>query len=706
MISVVVPAFNAAATLESCLRALLAQELPEGESLEVLVVDNRSTDETAALARRFPVRLLTEESPGPAAARNRGLSEAQGDFIALIDADCEVPSHWMRRALESLRARPDVAAVGGPGRIPTPGLLARCLNGLHYGLSPRTPRRDVRSLATMNVLFRGEVLRGHRFDPRYFMGEDPELNLRLIDAGWKLLFDPELAVAHYHPITLSGIARKWFEYGLQYPLPYLRHRRWVFEAGLLPRMLYVPVLAATAVLGVWKPAFLLVTLALILALPAAYFVLGWRAVRGWDRLVFPWVHAVKQGAQLLGITIGCLRPGRRVRRSAVAEQARSRIVFLAGNLYPLLAQREDLAIVGGAEVQQILLARELRNLGLEVRFVVEDMGQGPLCVAGGFTLHGYGFGRDKIRQARTLWSALRAARPDVLCLRGIPRFVAVPLAYRSRFACPLVLSLSTNAEAYPRSLTGRGSLSEHFHRRALREADAVVVQTRFQGELLRTHFGRTDVRLIRSGIEVGPPPEAGLPRDIVAWIASIHPHKGVERLFDLARRLPELRFEAAGGPARNQEAYYREKQEEARAVPNLRWHGFVPHEGVDEILLRAFAFVNTTVPLRGISNLEGFPNVYLEAWRNGVPVLTVENDPDGLLRTRGSGLHCETLESLACELRNLAQDPLRREAMGKAARRSVEEEHDIRMSARHYQEIFREVPSHSPRASTAGRSAG
>jgi glycosyltransferase involved in cell wall biosynthesis len=368
-----------------------------------------------------------------------------------------------------------------------------------------------------------------------------------------------------------------------------------------------------------------------------------------------------------------------------------RVAFLASHVYPLLAGRDDLPLIGGAEVQQLLLARELRALGLEIRLVVEDLGQGPECMADGFVLHGYRFGQDKVEQARSLWLALRAADPDIIYVRNVPRFIAVLLAFRWRHHRPLVLGLSTNYHAYPRSVTGQNRWDYHSYRLALRKVDAVVAQSDFQARGLERHFHRRDAIVIRNGAVVTPPPPPDTLRDRAAWVATLHPYKGIERLFDLARRLPGLQFEVAGGPARSYYDYYRAVESTAREIPNLAWRGFVQHDRIDEILVRSFAFVNTTTSFQGVPNLEGFPNVYIEAWRNAVPVLTLGNDPDGLIEAKGLGFHCPTPDAMAADLARLAADPARRERMGGAARRHFEEEHDIRSIARRYAKLFEEL---------------
>lgn len=85
-LSVVIPAYNRASLLPATLRSLLAQERVADE---ILVVDDGSTDDTADVAEAFggPVRVIRQSNQGPAAARNRGLSEAQGEYIHFFDSD-------------------------------------------------------------------------------------------------------------------------------------------------------------------------------------------------------------------------------------------------------------------------------------------------------------------------------------------------------------------------------------------------------------------------------------------------------------------------------------------------------------------------------------------------------------------------------------------------------------------------------------------
>lgn len=115
-VSVIVPAYNEAGTIEDCLDALLQQTYPR-DRYEVLVVDNGSTDGTAAVVESFPVELLSVPEGGQFAARNRGIDRATGDVLAFTDADVRVTDDWIAAgvaAIEALDDRPIVYGLTRP----------------------------------------------------------------------------------------------------------------------------------------------------------------------------------------------------------------------------------------------------------------------------------------------------------------------------------------------------------------------------------------------------------------------------------------------------------------------------------------------------------------------------------------------------------------------------------------------------------------
>jgi len=113
-VSVVIPVRDDAPLLELCLRALERQTHPPDE---IVVVDNGSSDDTAAVAERFGARVVTEPIPGIPRAAAAGYDAATGDIIARLDADSRPGPDWIARIAGTFRDRPDVDFVTGEPRF-------------------------------------------------------------------------------------------------------------------------------------------------------------------------------------------------------------------------------------------------------------------------------------------------------------------------------------------------------------------------------------------------------------------------------------------------------------------------------------------------------------------------------------------------------------------------------------------------------------
>lgn len=125
-ISIVIPVFNAGRTLAACLDAHLAQDTG-GRTLEILVVDNNSTDDSMPVARRYPrVRLMSESRQSAYAARNRGLAAAGGRYVVFTDPDCVPRPGWLSSLIGGF-ADPAVMVVMGRDRPAGPTAAVRLL---------------------------------------------------------------------------------------------------------------------------------------------------------------------------------------------------------------------------------------------------------------------------------------------------------------------------------------------------------------------------------------------------------------------------------------------------------------------------------------------------------------------------------------------------------------------------------------------------
>ncbi|MET4058709.1 glycosyltransferase involved in cell wall biosynthesis [Arthrobacter sp. UYP6] len=181
-VSVVIPCLNDAAALRACLSSLTAQSLAPHE---IVVVDNNSTDASAAVARRFGARVVFEAQPGIPAAAAAGYDAATGDIIARCDADCVLPADWVQRIAESFATDSGLGALSGPGsfygfRRPAGAVLSVLYLGSYYlamGLALGHLPLFGSNLAVRTSVWRQVRSEVHRDDPE--MHDDVCLSLHL-----------------------------------------------------------------------------------------------------------------------------------------------------------------------------------------------------------------------------------------------------------------------------------------------------------------------------------------------------------------------------------------------------------------------------------------------------------------------------------------------------------------------------------------------
>lgn len=213
-VSVVVPVRNGAATLGALLDSLLALDYPS-DRLEIIVVDNASTDDTPDILERYAprVRSVREPKRGASAARNRGVAEAKGEVIAFTDADCVVDPRWLRGGLPLLH-RERVGVVGG--RILA---LRPCNRVCRFGEQIRDIDKAIHAFRlpyadTANWISPVAALEAvGLFDESFLRGQDSELSRRLWAAGYEFAYAPEAIVFHRNERTLWGLMHEGWTHG-------------------------------------------------------------------------------------------------------------------------------------------------------------------------------------------------------------------------------------------------------------------------------------------------------------------------------------------------------------------------------------------------------------------------------------------------------------------------------------------------------------
>lgn len=207
MISVIVPAYNAADTITDCVEALGRQHLDD--AFEVIVVDDGSADDTAQRAQQAGAKVICTQRGRPAAARNAGIRAASGEIVCCTDADCVPTAEWLANLTAPFRD-PEVAACKGSYRTHQKEIVARFVQLEYedkYDLLNKQATIDF--IDTYSAAYRRDVLLANDgFDEQFPYLEDQELSFRLAARGYKMLFRPAAVVYHHHSATLRAYVRK------------------------------------------------------------------------------------------------------------------------------------------------------------------------------------------------------------------------------------------------------------------------------------------------------------------------------------------------------------------------------------------------------------------------------------------------------------------------------------------------------------------
>lgn len=211
--SIVIPLYNDADTIRSCLDALLKQSILS--RLEIIVVDDGSTDDGPALVTQYPVVLIRQPNAGPAAARNTGARAARGEILLFLDADCVATPRWAEQMLAAFETNQIVAAMGGIESAThelLPQLIQTEIEERYTRLS-HSPFIDF--FASVAVAIRRQMfldVGGFREDFRY--SEDCELAYRIHQQGGKMVFVQADRVLHHHPTRWRDYFKMKFCRGL------------------------------------------------------------------------------------------------------------------------------------------------------------------------------------------------------------------------------------------------------------------------------------------------------------------------------------------------------------------------------------------------------------------------------------------------------------------------------------------------------------
>ena len=217
IVSVVVPVYNDPDRVKICLKALENQSYPE-DLYEVVLVDNNSRYKPDVTENDFPHLVFTiEETPGPSAARNKGILTSRGEVIAFTDADCIPDENWIEKGVNFLLKNPHIGIIGGrvevfPENDNNPNSLELWEMVSAYPQKFYIERNKF--AATANVFtYRKAIEKAGLFDVKLlYYGEDREWTNRIYNSGFGFGYAHDVLVRHPARRTFKEFYRKWYRY--------------------------------------------------------------------------------------------------------------------------------------------------------------------------------------------------------------------------------------------------------------------------------------------------------------------------------------------------------------------------------------------------------------------------------------------------------------------------------------------------------------
>jgi glycosyltransferase involved in cell wall biosynthesis len=338
---------------------------------------------------------------------------------------------------------------------------------------------------------------------------------------------------------------------------------------------------------------------------------------------------------------------------------------------------------GGAEYQAYLLACGLKER-YEVCYLFSHGNRKQRLSEDGFTLYQIPrhfwarrlLGRVFALDYSTVTGLLKHISPDVIYNRGANAYTGIAASYARRAGCRMIWHIAHEHDIQPAWLRSVHTaafdyVDKKWTEYGIRSADTVIGQAKYQDKLLRRNYRRSCDLIVGNFHPVPSEQVVKTGPTTVVWVANLKPFKQPQvflRLVGEMRDYDHVRFVMIGRPASG--SYQRRLEREMMGLKNFNYMGERPIEEVNRILASSHVFVNT-------SQYEGFPNTFVQAWFRRVPVVSLNVDPDDVLKTSGLGFHSVSFEGLVRDVKRLIEDGALRESMGRQAQKYALDHHSM-----------------------------
>lgn len=362
------------------------------------------------------------------------------------------------------------------------------------------------------------------------------------------------------------------------------------------------------------------------------------------------------------------------------------ICFIGPDNYPVLNPEVTGHFFGGESIQQIILAKAFAKLGYEVSTIVYDYGQPQGEEIDGVTVwktfeknEGLPGVRFFYPRMTSIFSAMAKADADVYFQSCAGVYTGYAAAFCKLHKRQFVFRLASDSDCVPEELLIEYARDKKIYEYGLKRAHIVSAQSEYQQALLKRHYNLDSV-VIDMAVDEPSSVDSNLDPIDVLWVANIRECKRPDVMLQLARRLPTLNFVMIGGPMEEEAQLFDDVVEQAEKESNIEFLGAVPYHEVGSFFQRARLFVNT-------SDIEGFPNTFLQAWVCGKPVVSFF-DPDNTIKEYSLGSAVSDLDAMVAVIPQLLGNEETMARIERDAKRYVDQKNGAYAIACIYRELI------------------
>ncbi len=370
------------------------------------------------------------------------------------------------------------------------------------------------------------------------------------------------------------------------------------------------------------------------------------------------------------------------------DKIEKKICFVSLCSYSLLNE-ENIEDVGGAEIQQVKLSKELMKRGYFISFII--YGKDHICRTlpnGIKILQTYERNNVKkysiIKKALVIYKKMKEANADIYYNHGgSPGITTLFCLLNSK---NIITHLASDADVSGENIMKYNIFTYLLNKIGkwidIKFSDKVVSQNSYQKLKLKGKYN-VDSIIIKNSIDLSEHYDKKSIGEYLLWVGTIRAIKQPELFLKVAQFFPQNKFVMIGGAGESPE-YYTQIKKNAEKIKNVEFKGFVPTQLINSYYQNAILLINT-------SKTEGFPNTFLEAWAHSIPVVSLNVDPDGIISQHNLGYHSTTFEQLLIDIKNLLTNIESITVMGKNGRKYVEENHDIEKIMDQYEILIKSL---------------